>query len=132
MSFQTTSDTPRLYEHLRISIMKLRILASESSNAVRNPIITEPVTKWTFFEVVDGRITAHIPDLFLTAVQDALPDRIRFCEICGKVFYANRNDKRACLLRCGDALRQRRSYQLQKERGEQYRKPKNQSKEKQK
>jgi hypothetical protein len=66
----------------------------------------------------DGTITAR--PWLMGILEGADINRFRKCAACGRSFYAKRELSRGCSKRCAAALRKRRSYQLNKERREQY------------
>jgi hypothetical protein len=55
--------------------------------------------------------------LFLASLDQADPDRLRRCEVCGRYFYAQRRDQFACPEQCANTRRQRK-YRLNRSRYE--------------
>jgi hypothetical protein len=125
-------DVPRHYENLRNSVEKMRLIASQQLNTTKtkagktiqsgfSPLIREQLNAALYFDIdADGRMFFKETEFFKRAVEGNLVNRIRECEVCGNVFYAQRDDKRGCSDRCSNTLRQRRIYELSKEKGQQY------------
>lgn len=114
---------PTRYERLRVAVLKLRLLAGADLYELQNNLILrQELHGAVYFEVdANGRAVFTGGDLFQNAIAGALLERIRACEVCGKVFYAVRKDKRGCSDKCGNVIRQRSWYsEIPEKRKQQY------------
>lgn len=118
-------DVPRRYESLRNSIEKLRLLAIYSPEELESrPYLWEKLNPSAGnFSIYRGLVETIGIDLYSSAFIQAreegkmfFPDRIRSCEICSRIFWANRKDSETCSPDCFNTLRQRRYRERNKEK----------------
>ena len=55
-----------------------------------------------------GKFATRTVDLLFKALEGLDVDRLRICEICGKIFWAVNKNSETCSKTCLNALRQRR------------------------
>jgi len=67
-----------------------------------------PVSFWLSYNFSKNKKFNFEPDLVVTALQDVDIDRLRFCEVCKNVFFANRKEKIGCSDKCNQVLRTRK------------------------
>lgn len=104
-SYQRVSTDlyPRLYR-----LAKLATVASNQSSVPidRTRIAASGVSGQVSIQIENG-ILKVFPDEFLAAFNGIELGRLRLCQKCGRVFWANRSDARGCTARCSSALRTR-------------------------
>lgn len=117
-------NVPRRYESLRNSIEKLRLLAIHTPQELEHkPHLWEKLNPSSGnFSVYKGLVEILEIDLYSTAIIEAIEarntfflDRIRSCEICSRIFWANRKDSDTCSPDCFNTLRQRRHREKNRE-----------------
>lgn len=111
-------DTQRLYENLRKSIEKLRLLAT--TLILPPPYILEKFNGTVFCNLdKSGNLNFSGEDMFMRIMQNIPPVRVRCCEICGKVFWAKKIGEKSVSKTCSKQhatnLRKRKSYEKNKE-----------------
>lgn len=68
----------------------------------------EPVNAGAYLAITKERTVTVRMSPFANAIQGAEIDYIRYCETCGKIFYAGRKNQNCCSVKCAKALRQKR------------------------
>lgn len=75
----------------------------------------EPVNARAYLEITKERTVTVRMSPFAHAIQGVEIDYIRYCETCGKIFYAGRKNQNCCSVKCAKAQRQKRWRQRFKE-----------------
>lgn len=102
---------------------KLRFVAQEASyyqkterRRISVSSVYQPELFTTSFEIgKDGRITFQ-NDKVIKALEGIDIKRLRICEVCNRIFWANRLEKLGCSDRCNQTLRTRRKRTSDKNR----------------
>lgn len=68
----------------------------------------EPVNAGAYLAITKERTVTVRMSPFAHAIQGAEIDYIRYCETCGKIFYAGRKNQQCCTVKCAKAQRQKR------------------------
>jgi hypothetical protein len=75
----------------------------------------EPIDAVAYLEITKERTVRVRMSPFANAIKGAEIDYIRYCETCGKIFYAGRKNQHCCTVKCAKAQRQKRWRQRYKE-----------------
>jgi len=75
----------------------------------------EPIDAGAYLEITKERTVRVRMSPFANAIKGAEIDYIRYCETCGKIFYAGRKNQQCCTVKCAKAQRQKRWRQRYKE-----------------
>jgi hypothetical protein len=75
----------------------------------------EPVDAGAYLLISNERTVKVQMSPFARAIEGAEIDYIRYCETCGKIFYAGRKNQPCCTPKCAKAQRQKRWRQRYKE-----------------
>jgi hypothetical protein len=89
----------------------LRTLISEANEVFdeRETIyFHEPVDAGAYLEITKERTVTVRMSLLARAIEGAEIDYLRYCQTCGKIFYAGRKNQQCCTVRCAKAQRQKR------------------------
>jgi hypothetical protein len=88
----------------------LRTLISEANEVDDEETIYfhEPVDAGAYLEITKERTVTVRMSLLARAIEGAEIDYLRYCETCGKIFYAGRKNQRCCTVKCAKAQRQKR------------------------
>lgn len=68
----------------------------------------EPVDAGAYLEITKERTVRVRMSLLARAIEGAEIDYLRYCETCGKIFYAGRKNQQCCTPKCAKAQRQKR------------------------
>ena len=68
----------------------------------------EPIDAGAYLEITKERTVRVRMSPFANAIKGAEIDYIRYCETCGKIFYAGRKNQQCCTVKCAKAQRQKR------------------------
>jgi hypothetical protein len=87
--------------------------ASEDKSTPEDPdditiYFYERIDAGAYLEITKERTVTVRMSPFAHAIQGAQIDYIRYCETCGKIFYAGRKNQNCCSVKCAKAQRQKR------------------------
>jgi len=68
----------------------------------------EPIDAGAYLEITKERTVRVRMSPFANAIKGAEIDYLRYCETCGKIFYAGRKNQPCCTPKCAKAQRQKR------------------------
>ena len=68
----------------------------------------ERIDAGAYLEITKERTVRVRMSPFANAIKEAKIDYIRYCETCGKIFYAGRKNQHCCTVKCAKAQRQKR------------------------
>lgn len=98
------------YLEIRESREALRQLIREANEVSDEETIYfhQPIDARAYLEISRERMVSVRMSRFAQAIEWAEIDYLRYCETCGKIFYAGRKNQHCCSLKCAKAQRQKR------------------------
>lgn len=68
----------------------------------------QPIDAGAYLEITKERTVSVRMSPFANAIKGAEIDYLRYCETCGKIFYAGRKNQQCCSVKCAKVQRQKR------------------------